>query len=87
MGVYLLITLLASTIISLSGVDFLSSLSTTVTMLSNVGPGFGAVGPTRNFAFYNPFFKLLFCFLMLLGRLEFFTLLALIPTVRKKKIV
>jgi trk system potassium uptake protein TrkH len=78
LGIYTIIMIASATIISLSGVDFLSALSTAATLLSNVGPGFGAVGPTRNFLFYNKFFKLFFCLLMLLGRLEFFTLLALI---------
>lgn len=85
LGIYVLIMIGSATIVSLSGVDFLSSLSTAVTLLSNVGPGFGAVGATRNFLFYNQYLKLFFCLLMLLGRLEFFTLLALISPSRIRK--
>jgi trk system potassium uptake protein TrkH len=45
--------------------------------VSNVGPGFGAVGPAGSFAGYGPFGKLLASFLMLAGRLEIFPMLAL----------
>ncbi|CDZ75370.2 Trk system potassium uptake protein TrkH [Peptoniphilus sp. ING2-D1G] len=84
-AVYMIIALIAATIISLSGIDFLSSISSALTMLSNVGPAFGATGPTRNFLFFAPFYKLVFCVLMLLGRLEFFTLIALFSIFTKKK--
>lgn len=76
--VYLIIFVFATGIVATSGVDLISSVSSVTTMLSNVGPGFSAVGPTSTFAFYSGGYKLLFCVLMLLGRLEFFTLLALI---------
>lgn len=78
LSVYILIFVIASGIVASSGVDLITSISSVVTMLSNVGPGFSAVGPTETFAFFAPGYKLLFCALMLLGRLEFFTLLALI---------
>ncbi|MDO5041382.1 MAG: TrkH family potassium uptake protein [Peptoniphilus sp.] len=84
-AVYMIITLVSAAVVSLSGVDFLSSISSVLTMLSNVGPAFGAVGPTRNFFFFAPFYKLMFCVLMLLGRLEFFTLIALFSIFTKKK--
>lgn len=76
--VYLIIFVISTGIVATSGVDLISAVSSVATMLSNVGPGFSAVGPTSTFAFYAGGYKLLFCALMLLGRLEFFTLLALI---------
>lgn len=78
LSVYILIFVVASGIVASSGVDLITSISSVATMLSNVGPGFSLVGPTQTFAFFAPGYKLLFCALMLLGRLEFFTLLALI---------
>ncbi len=84
-AIYMIITLVSAAVVSLSGVDFLSSISSVLTMLSNVGPAFGAAGPTRNFFFFAPFYKLIFCALMLLGRLEFFTLIALFSIFTKKK--
>ncbi|MEZ6080371.1 MAG: potassium transporter TrkG [Pirellulaceae bacterium] len=45
--------------------------------LHNVGPGLGVVGPTANYAGFAPWSKLLFVFLMMLGRLEMFSILVL----------
>lgn len=81
-GIYVMVFVFSVGLITLTGVDLVSSMSSVATMLSNVGPGFAAVGPTRNFADFNNFYKLYFSFLMLLGRLEFFTILALFS--RKK---
>lgn len=86
LSVYILIFVIASGIVASSGVDLITSISSVVTMLSNVGPGFSAVGPTENFGFFAPGYKLLFCALMLLGRLEFFTLLALITPRKIRKV-
>ncbi|EFI41865.1 cation transport protein [Peptoniphilus sp. oral taxon 386 str. F0131] len=80
LGAYIIIFITASAIVALSGVDILTSISSVVTMLSNVGPGFSAVGPTKNFFFFGVGYKMLFCMLMLLGRLEIFTMLALLSS-------
>lgn len=77
LGTYFVIAIISTGIVTLSGVDIITGFSSVATTLSNVGPGFGAIGPTKNFAFYSDFFKLYFSLLMLLGRLEFFTILAL----------
>lgn len=45
--------------------------------LHNIGPGYGVVGPTANYAHFAPWSKLLFVFLMMLGRLEMFSVLVL----------
>ena len=45
--------------------------------LHNIGPGLGVVGPTANYAGFAPWSKLLFVFLMMLGRLEMFSILVL----------
>jgi len=45
--------------------------------LGNVGPGLGGVGPVDNFGWLGDGAKLLSAFLMLLGRLELFTILVL----------
>ncbi|SUB75239.1 TrkH family potassium uptake protein [Peptoniphilus indolicus] len=78
LGIYMAVFIGASILITFSGVDIMTSISSVATMLSNVGPGFKLVGPTRTFEFYSGGYKLLFSFLMLLGRLEFFTVIALI---------
>lgn len=75
--IYLMIFVTGSVIISLMGYDILTSFGAVATCLGNVGPGIGRVGPVDNFAFFDPFSKLFLSFLMLLGRLELFTILVL----------
>ena len=45
--------------------------------LHNIGPGYGVVGPTANYQGFSDASKLLFVFLMMLGRLEMFSVLVL----------
>ncbi len=59
------------------GQDFLTAFSAASTCLSNVGPGFGAVGPVFNFGFLPDSALHMLSLLMVLGRLEIFTLLLL----------
>ena len=84
--VCLIVMILASVLIlSLDGADFMTNFSATITTLGNVGPGFSAVGPTGNFAFFSPLSKLVLCFNMLAGRLELFPMLLLFtPSTWKK---
>jgi len=60
------------------GVDFESSLGAVVTSIGNVGPGIGSVGPVDNFAHIPLAGKWVLSFLMLIGRLELFTVLILL---------
>ena len=63
-----------------------SNFSATVSCLSNIGPGFQAVGPYLNFASYNVFSKILLTFTMLLGRLEILPVLILLNVRTWKRI-
>lgn len=74
---YLSIFVISTILISLEGFNIESSASAVITTLGNVGPGFGIVGPIRNFSIFSDLSTLLFSILMLLGRLELFTILAL----------
>ena len=49
---------------------FLSNFSASIACLSNIGPGFEAVGPYASYAGYSAFSKILLSFVMLIGRLE-----------------
>lgn len=64
-------------LLSTTGLDYMTASSATVTALANVGPGFGAVGPSNNFAGLSDLAKLILSGFMLLGRLELFTVLVL----------
>ena len=62
---------------SIMGLDFMTAVGAVATSLGNVGPGIGNVGPVDNFAWLPEHLKLFLAFLMLLGRLEIFTILVL----------
>ena len=76
-SLYLFIFIASTLLVSLEGIDLLSASSSVLTTLNNIGPGLGFVGPTRTFGEFHQLTKLLFSFLMLLGRLELFTIIAL----------
>jgi trk system potassium uptake protein TrkH len=75
--VYLITFLAGSVVLSFMGLDFLTAIGATATCLGNVGPGIGKVGPVDNFSWLAPEVKWVLSFLMLLGRLELFTILVL----------
>jgi len=74
---YIMTFIIGSIGMSIMGYDFLTSIGAVATSLGNVGPGIGNVGPVDNFAFLSDGAKWLLSFLMLLGRLELFTILVL----------
>lgn len=75
---YFLVLVLGTLMISINGFDVITSFSSVLTCLSNVGPGFGLVGPTMNFSIFSGFSKVLLSFFMIGGRLELFTLFILL---------
>lgn len=62
---------------SLGGYDFETNFSMAVSSLSNMGPGFGAAGPMRNYSGFPVLTKSVMIFDMLAGRLELFPMLLL----------
>ncbi len=64
-------------LISFTGVSMDTALGAVATCLGNIGPGLGEVGPVDNFSAITPFGKWILAFLMLMGRLELFTVLML----------
>ncbi len=74
---YIMLIAVASCIVSTAGYDIETSLSAAISALANVGPGFGAVGPTQTYAHFPDYIKLTLTFCMIAGRLELFTILAL----------
>ena len=74
---YILIFATGSIIMTTLGVDFDTALGAVATSLGNVGPGIGHVGPTDNFAWLSSSAKWFLAILMLIGRLELFTVLIL----------
>ena len=75
--IYLGIFFFGTTFVATTGVDIVSAAGATASALGNVGPAIGTVGPVDNFAHLPLIAKLFLTFLMLLGRLELFTILVL----------
>jgi trk system potassium uptake protein TrkH len=75
--VYLSVFVFGSLAVAFTGVDVITTLSAVATSLGNVGPGLGTVGPVDNFAHLPILAKWMLSFLMLIGRLELFTILIL----------
>jgi trk system potassium uptake protein TrkH len=74
---YMLLIFFGALIVSLDGFGFETSFSSALSAISNVGPGFGAVGPLYTFADFSPLSKVTLAFCMLAGRLEIFPMLLL----------
>lgn len=58
--------------------DLITAFTTGLATVGNVGPGFGGIGPTQNYAFYPDAVKWWLSFAMLTGRLEIYSVLLLL---------
>ena len=75
---YLVIFFLITALLSLTGLDFITSISGAATSISNVGPGLGSIiGPNGNFSSLPDVSKWILSLGMILGRLELFAILVL----------
>ena len=75
---YLVIFFVITALLSLSGLDFITSISGAATSISNVGPGLGStIGPNGNFSSLPDVSKWILSLGMILGRLELFAILVL----------
>ena len=76
-GAYILSGLIGTVIFSLSGYDFETCFTASFLLLGNIGIGMGDVGPSGNFSIFSDWILSAGSFLMLIGRLELFTVFAL----------
>ena len=76
--IYMFFFVIASIIMAGTGLEPFDAMSAAAATLGNIGPGFGVVGPTTTYASISLFGKFVLSICMLLGRLEFFTLLILV---------
>jgi trk system potassium uptake protein TrkH len=75
--VYLSLIMVASLVLSLDGIHFDESIGATISAIGNIGPGLGSQGPTGNYADMPIISKWTLSFLMMVGRLEVFTVLTI----------
>lgn len=76
--IYMLIVGLGTIIMASLGLDLVSAFTAVAATIGNVGPGLESVGPMFNYSFVPDSGKYVLAFLMLLGRLELYTVLVLL---------
>ncbi|WP_460031911.1 TrkH family potassium uptake protein [Megalodesulfovibrio paquesii] len=76
-GLYMFCYVATSAALAAMDLDIVTSFTATLACISNVGPGFGTVGPAENFFHLPALAKVLLTWCMLLGRLEIYTVLIL----------
>lgn len=75
--VYIILIILSTIVLLLCGMSMTESFGAALSMISNVGPALGEQGPLGSFAMVPDFVKWFLSLLMLIGRLEIFTILLL----------
>ncbi len=75
---YLIVTVIASIILSMLGLDMMTAFSSVAATIGNVGPGFGAVNPSVTYSEIPLLGKWVLSFCMLAGRLEIYTVIILL---------
>lgn len=74
---YIFIFVFGSTLLAATGLEPFEAMASSIACLGNVGPAFGTAGPISTYAEISTFGKFVLSWLMLLGRLELYTLLIL----------
>ena len=74
---YMIIIAISALVISIDGRDIVTTITSVIACIGNIGPGLGAVGPYGNFADFSVVSKLVLSFDMLAGRLELIPMLML----------
>jgi trk system potassium uptake protein TrkH len=82
---YICLIFIGSLILCFSGMDITESIGAMISCQSCVGPGFGLIGPSGSFLSLPTFSKWFLSFVMLIGRLELFTVLLLFTPVFWRK--
>jgi len=72
---FLVLFAVGGLVLAMTGLDPVSAFSASAACLGNIGPGFGEVGPTETYATLEPAAKLILVALMIVGRLELYTVL------------
>ncbi|WP_456431411.1 TrkH family potassium uptake protein [Thermosulfuriphilus sp.] len=78
LALYMTVFVIASLIVTAQGLDLITGTSAVIATLNNIGPGLGAVGPTKHFAHLPDLSKVVLSFCMLAGRLELYTIAVLL---------
>ncbi|MCR4821736.1 MAG: TrkH family potassium uptake protein [Treponema sp.] len=83
--VYIAMIFLTTLMGTICNLDIFTSFTASLSMVGNIGPAFGALGPSENCGSLCPFLKYWYCFAMIAGRLELYNLIIfLFPDYWKK---
>jgi len=82
---YMLIFISSAIILTFLDLDFNTAIGAAASSLGNVGPALGSLGPANTYTYLSDSAKLFCAFLMLIGRLELFTVLILLTPFFWKK--
>lgn len=82
---YILLIAGGAIVLSFSGMGFIESVSGMITCISDVGPGLGSIGPAFSFSEIPTFSKWFLSFVMLIGRLEVFTVMIIFTPIFWKR--
>jgi trk system potassium uptake protein TrkH len=83
--VFILVFISASFLMTTLGIDITTSFSSVTSALCNIGPGFGLIGPVKNYSWMPDTAKWILSLCMLAGRLELYVvIMLLLPTTWKK---
>ncbi|MBE0653826.1 MAG: TrkH family potassium uptake protein [Bacteroidales bacterium] len=74
---YIIIFIAGSLLLAITGLDGITAASSVATCMAGIGPGIGSVGPAGNFAHIPDAAKWILSLVMIMGRLEIFTILML----------
>ena len=77
-ALWLILLVVGTVLLGLHGTDLLTSLCAAAVSLANIGPGLGGVGPSHTYDAFAPTAKLVLASLMILGRLEVYTMLVIL---------
>jgi trk system potassium uptake protein TrkH len=81
---FLTLFALGGLVLALLGLDLVSAFSASAACIGNIGPGFGLVGPTHTYAALPGLAKLFLVSLMIIGRLELYTVLVILVLARQR---
>ncbi len=74
---YVFLVLIVTLVVASAEHDILTSVTTALATVGNIGPGLGLVGPAENYGFYPAWIKWVLSFAMMIGRLEIYTVMVL----------
>ena len=74
-SIWVILLVIGTLALAAAGSDVMTSFSAAAASLGNVGPAFGAAGPSHTYDHFHTFSKLVMALLMILGRLEIYTVL------------